>query len=413
MASAGKRNRIMNRSRVLRAVWRTPLLSRVEIAGRLGLDKSTVSSLVKELIDQKMIHEVAEGDASKQGGRRPVLLRINPTYGLVLGFEFQPDFYRAVLCDLDGRIERRWTENVRREGKPFDEYVFDILNVVLADMGDRRDSLLAIGIAMGGLINSISNRIYGSIPMELAEEYDFQAHIASRLDIPVVVENDANACAWGELTFHRRHDFHDFLYVLVQIRQSEQGRSLYGGIGVGIGVVINGTLYPGSHFTAGEFRSVFWKDGSVGQFSLSDEEAEQVGTDPTIRSRFFRELARNIALIINVLDLSHLFIGGDCLVFREEMESIFHSEIQRNWPYESEVGRKVSFSTLGEDAAAYGAAGLILDRLFSDQIFPLGDIRNRHGLDDLISTLSDAMVLRGATSEETIGKTTTVPVEEP
>ena len=403
----------MNRSRVLRTVWRTPLLSRIEIAGRLGLDKSTVSSLVNELIDQKMIHAVAEGDASKQGGRRPVLLRINPTYGSVLGFEFQPDFYRAVLCDLDGHVERRWTENVRRGGKPFDEYVFDILNKVLADMADRRDSLLAIGIAMGGLVNSISNRIYGSIPMGLSEEYDFQANIASRLEIPVVVENDANACAWGELTFHRRHDFHDFLYVLVQIRQSEQGRQLYGGIGVGIGVVINGTLYPGSHFTAGEFRSVFWNDGIVGQFSLTDEEAQLVSTDATMRRRFFRELAQNIALIINVLDVSHLFIGGDCLVFRDEMEPIFHKEIERNWPYETEVGRSVSFSTLGEDAAAYGAAGLMLDRLFSDQIFPLGDIRNRHGLDDLISTLSDAMVLRGTVSEETIGKTTTVPVEEP
>ncbi len=397
MATAGKRNRIMNRSRVLRAIWRTPLLSRVDTAALLGLDKSTVSSVVNELVETGIIEEVAQGDASRQGGRRPVLLRINPRHGSVLGMELQPGFYRAAHCDLLGRVLRTWTEDRRREdeGRGFTTFLLTIIEELLVDLGDDRRSLLGIGVAMGGLVNSIRNEVAGSIPMKL-KQYDFQREVSDRTDVPVVAENDANAAAWGELTFHRSTDIHDFLYVLVQMRSSDAGRHLYGGIGVGIGVVINGTLYPGANFTAGEFRSAFYNHQGSGQFSLTDEEAARVAVDATMRERFFRELARNIAVVINVMNLDHLFIGGDILQYRHELETILQEEIERNWPYETPVRCEICFSTFGENAVVYGAAGMMLDRLFSDQIFPLGDIRNRHGRDEVLSGFNEAIM--GASS---------------
>ena len=398
MSTAGKRNRTMNRSRVLRTIWRQSLVSRIETAHLLGLDKSTVSSLVNELIETGLIQEVAQGDASRQGGRRPVMLQINRDYGSVLGMELQPGFFRAALCDLHGRVIRSWSEKRGSEDIDFTEFLLGTIHSILDDLGDTRSSLMGIGVAMGGLVNSIGNEIAGSIPMGLSQ-YDFQREISDRVEVPVVAENDANACAWGELTFHRYEEVHDFLYVLVQMREAECGRHLYGGIGVGIGVVINGTLYPGANFTSGEFRSVFWDGQSSGQFSLTDDEAARVYTDEGLRKKFFRELAKNVALIINVMNLDHLFIGGDFLNSGAELEAILHEEIQQNWPYDSPVKCDIRFSSFGENAVVYGAAGMMLERLFSDQIFPLGDIRNRHGRDEVLSDFNEGILSRGGSGE--------------
>ncbi|SIQ81346.1 Sugar kinase of the NBD/HSP70 family, may contain an N-terminal HTH domain [Alkalispirochaeta americana] len=391
MASASKRNRIMNRAHILRAIWRTPRISRIQAAALLGLDKSTVSLVVNELLDQGLLVEVAQGEASRQGGRKPVLLQINPNFGAVLGMELQPGFFRAALCDLHGQVLKNWTVERCRRKESFSEYLLEIIESLLADTGEYRPQIMGVGVAMGGLVNSIKNVIAGSIPLNL-ESYDFQHEISDRCEIPVIAENDANACAWGELAFHRTTGMHDFLYVFVQMRSDDQALLDYGGIGVGIGVVINGTLYPGANFTTGEFRSAFWDHQGSGQFSLTNQEAAQVTEDPALRERFFRELARNVAVIVNVMNLDNLFVGGDVLKYQQELDPILHEEIQRNWPYDTPVQCQISFSSFGENAVVYGAAGMILDRIFSDQIFPLGDIRNRHGRAEVLSKFTEAIL---------------------
>lgn len=368
----------MNRARVLRTIWHYPGASRVDVAARLGLDKSTVSSIVGELIGVGLVTEVAEGSASPSGGRRPVHLEVNSGYGYVLGIELQPEYYRAVLQDLNGSFVLEREGERPRDGQEFEPHLLTLIYELLDEIGDHRDRLVGIGVAMGGLINSVRNVIYRSIPMRITEFYDFQTRIAERIGIPVIAENDANACAWGELAAHRGAEVHDFLYVLFQLRTSTSGKLLYGGIGVGLGVVVNGTLYPGSRFTAGEFRSAFYDGQGSGQFSLTDAEAELVTQDSGTRRRLFRELAKNVALIVNVLNLDHVFIGGEMTRHREELVAMISEEIERSWPYETGIDCTIRYSSFGHTAVAAGAASLVLDRLFSDQIFPLGDIRNRH-----------------------------------
>ena len=394
MALASKRNRIMNRSRVLRVIWRQPLLSRIDVANVLGLDKSTVSVVVNELVELGVIEEVAIGDASPQGGRRPVQLQIKQDFGSVLGLELQPGFYRAALCDLHGQIQRQWSGPGRNTEEDFATYLLNLIHGIMTDLGSNQTSVIGIGVAMGGLINSVQNIITGSIPMGL-ENFQFQQEVANKLSIPIVAENDANACAWGELTFHRTSDIHNFLYVYLQIHPSSSRPVVYGGIGVGLGLVINGTIFPGATFTAGEFRSAFWEEGRSGQFSLSDQDALLVTKDAKIRKKLFRELAKNLAVIINVVNLSHVFIGGDVLGYDQELTPIIKDELQKNWPYDTPPVCEIHYSTFGDQAVAYGAAGMMLDRLFSDQIFPLGDIRNRHGRDEILSEFNETIVRLG------------------
>ena len=195
MATAGKRNRMMNRSRILRVIWHHPGTSRIDVAAMLGLDKSTVSSIVTELLETGLVREVSRGEPSPRGGRRRVHLEIDNTYGYVLGVELQPGFFRAVLTDLTGESIKFWSAERPRDGRDFEPYLLELLNELLEDIGPSRERLIGIGVAMGGLVNSIRNVIYRSIPMEIVEEYDFQRRIAETVGIPVIAENDANACA--------------------------------------------------------------------------------------------------------------------------------------------------------------------------------------------------------------------------
>jgi hypothetical protein len=99
-----KKSRIFNTSRVMREIWINKEISRIQIAKNLGLDKSTISSIVSELLEIGIITENAEGKAGPQGGRRPVFLTLKRSSGCVLGVEFRPESYTAIAVDLEGSI---------------------------------------------------------------------------------------------------------------------------------------------------------------------------------------------------------------------------------------------------------------------------------------------------------------------
>lgn len=79
----------------------------------------------------------------------------------------------------------------------------------------------------------------------------------------------------------------------------------------GIGIVINGRVYHGKTFTAGEFRSIFTTDEYFGQFALSDQKLRELENDEQIMKNFVTELSKNLALFVNILKLNEIFRGGD------------------------------------------------------------------------------------------------------
>jgi glucokinase len=90
----------------------------------------------------------------------------------------------------------------------------------------------AVGIGAAGYIDK-SRSVVLFAPNLAWRDLDLKADLEARLDVPVVVENDANAAAWGEFQFGAGHDVDDLLLVTV-------------GTGVGGGVVLDGSLYRGA-----------------------------------------------------------------------------------------------------------------------------------------------------------------------
>ncbi len=361
-----KRTKIVNTARILREIWFAKTASRIEIARKLKLNKSTVTNIVAGLLDRKVVLLAEEGEPGPKGGRKPVNLILNKKFGFVMGIEIRPEAYTVVAADLDGEVLFYKSEQMDIDNVNFRESFFEIMNRVEVERKRIGIPLLGIGVGVSGIVDPVHGIIRMSIPLKFTDEYCFKKEIAEHFDIPVYLENDANCCAWGELVFHRRINLLNFIFVLVEFRDIKENESIHEITSVGIGLVINGKVYYGENYLAGEFRSAFRKKQNRGQFSLSDEEVLQIEKNPEILTKFFRELCKNLALLANTFNLSQIFLGGDIEKYRLEITKILQEELELNWPYPSLVKREIMFSSMGDKSVAFGAAGMVLNRLFVD-----------------------------------------------
>lgn len=354
----------LNISRVLKSVWMKPGISRIEIAKELNLNKSTVSVIVAELMEQNILLSREEGQAGPQGGRKPVLLELNGHFGWVLGLEIQPETIRAVALSLSGDSLIEWEGPGLKDITLLAQRVEEVLEYIYALLSKDAGKLLGIGIGVPGIVNPLSSVIHDSQPFGIDQPFDC-SDIANRLKVPCWLENDANAFAWGEMYTHRSDSWENFLTVLVEFETEGYLTPRKGNIAVGIGVVIDSNLHYGENFSAGELRSVFWKPGTGTQFSINAQETGAVLKDIGIRTRVFEELSANLALIINVLGLQAVYIGGDLEPFADEFTPILEQAIKANWTYQGQNSCKAHLASHGRFTVAHGSAGLGLHRLFA------------------------------------------------
>ncbi len=383
-----KRTKTINRSRILREIWINQEISRIDIARNLHLDKSTISHNIHELLELGVVDEVSEGDSGPQGGRRPVIIKFNKHFGCVLGIELRSDSFTAVAVDLEGKIIYSSFEKASIRGASLKEDFTGILNFLIKEIEQRKINILGIGVGLSGIINARDGIIKYSIPLEIVHDYAFYDKITSNFDIPIFIDNDANACVWGELAFHRQKDLKDFLFLLLEIHDIDpRKKHLCDRISVGIGLVINGNVHYGRDFSAGEFRSLLRNDTSIGQFSLNAEEQNSIESDENIQMRFFHELGAHVGLLVNTFDLTHVILGGYFEHYDGEVLKIFEEEIKKNWAYSDlyKIKKHIWFSSFGDQAVAYGAGGMVLNKLFTDfelmeEVSSLQNILDRFGV---------------------------------
>lgn len=358
---AGKRST----SRIFRTVWRNPGISRIDIAKLLDLDKSTVTNQVSFLIESGLVEELDEGEASIRGGRKPIRLAVRKEYGRIIGIEIQVGFCQAVVVDAAGEIRGVWRKAVEVNYENFIETILQTVKEIEKEY--CRDSvLLGVGVGTAGLVDSAKGRIRYSVPLGIDKPLDFEKAMMGKLLVPHCIENDANCCAWGELAFNKKKDLKDFLFALVEYRQDKTSLGRYGGIGVGFGIVLGGKVHTGSHGFAGEFRSAFCDKKNELQFSLPREDLIKMAQDRQILERTIAELSRNMAMLINTMDFSQVFIGGDIEALDIDLPKVLRQRLEENWMYPSPKNVEIGYSSLEEKAVAYGAAGMVFERLLAE-----------------------------------------------
>jgi glucokinase len=132
------------------------------------------------------------------------------------------------VVDDDGLVvEKLRVESPATDAEAMEEAIADLVR----QLASRHD-IAAVGVGVAGYIDRARSRVLFAPNLAL-REVDLKAELEARVDVPVVIENDANAAAWGEFRYGAGHDVDDLMLVTV-------------GTGVGGGLVLDGELYRGA-----------------------------------------------------------------------------------------------------------------------------------------------------------------------
>lgn len=353
----------LNISRVLRLIWQLKGISRIEIAQQLGVDKSTVTKIVTALEEIGIIHGFAQGAAGPQGGRKPIHLEVTPEFGIAVGIEITTDGFYSTIVNLNGEI----LESI--DHKMPVTSIFETFDLALTALSPFIDAInrpvLGIGVGVPAIVNTEKGQIIQSIPLVIPNPVDFTSWAQNKYGTPVYIENDARCGCLGEITLRHSMELENALFLLAEIRKITGSTESKKNLSVGCGFIINGQTHYGTDFSAGEFRSILWEQGNLGQFQSNDVSADLIGSDEGVTETMFSELARHVAFLTNILNLNYVFVGGLPEDLTAELSEEIVIEIERKWPYDQKQHCKVIPASLGTQAVAYGAAGHCLQRFFS------------------------------------------------
>lgn len=353
----------INKTRVLQEVRKSHGISRVEIASNLGLDKSTISKITSDLLEQGLILDKKSDEGLKQAGRRRIGLELNILYGVVIGIEIQTEYYNIVVMNLRGEI----LQNFREVLPNLD--LLQSIELILDSSIDKYKKdytkILGIGIGIPGHVDPDKGIILQSNPLNIKDPLYIYAALENKYECPIFIDNDANCCCWGELTFREGKVDNNFLVALGETRLVSRKDQNIKSIIVGLGIVINGKVLIGDGFSAGEFKSLFWKDSPLSQFSLDSTEADLIPEDREKTVEVIEELLKHIALFINTFNFTKIVFAGVFNDYKVDIRRILNRQVEKNWGYESKPNIGIEFTSFGDYDVSYGAGGMIVEKLFT------------------------------------------------
>lgn len=373
----------VNKSIILNKIRTDAPISRAQIAKETKLTPPTVSSNVKELIEQGIVIESKLGES--QGGRKPTMLLINQKAFYVIGVDAGPEKIDCILVDLAGSIIQR-SSSMLTTPITNEQYLTILKGCIHTCMQSTpaiMDNMIGIGVAMHGVVEvetgiSLFAPILGLTNIPIKEELEKEFMLS------VKVENDARAMALGESWFGEQGEVGSMLAVNI-------------GRGVGAGLVIDGKLYHGAQDIAGEvghmtidLHGEVCECGNRGCLQtfitgpaivrrakktlLSDQQLtgekiyelaisghEEYGT-------LFKETGEIIGIgltnLIHIINPEKIVLGGGVtksgsLILPEIVKAI---EKRALTPQAKQT--KIVITTLGDDATLLGAVSLLLVDLF-------------------------------------------------
>lgn len=230
--------REMNLSSVLKYLHQYGSLSRARLARLTGLNKSTISSLVEELIDCGLIYE--NGIKVSGAGRPSTYLELNPEAGCIIGVEIGVGFSSIILTNFTGEIIwRRFEETgFLAEQNEIIGRIYKVVDEAIAVANEHGERLLGMGITLPGMVDDERGVLVFSPNLQW-RDVPLRNIFSEHSGLPVFVDNDANAAALGEHLFGVARQAQHFLFII-------------DGVGVGGGLFLNGDIYRGANGLAGE-----------------------------------------------------------------------------------------------------------------------------------------------------------------
>jgi predicted NBD/HSP70 family sugar kinase/biotin operon repressor len=230
-----------NRNRVLGALRERGRISQADIARVTGLSRTTVHTLVSELKNSGLVHEVETSAHDIRGGRPAVQLMLRDSSLAVVGIDFGHSHVQVAVADIAHNVlaERRRDLDVRHDARTAIDTATRMVVEVLAEGHVERKAVIAAGIGVPGPVDRGRGTAGSATILPGWTGVRIATEMQQRLGMPVEIENDANLGALAEMTWGAGRECSNFAYVKAAT-------------GIGAGIVIDGRLLRGASGTAGE-----------------------------------------------------------------------------------------------------------------------------------------------------------------
>jgi predicted NBD/HSP70 family sugar kinase len=240
----------INRGMILNIIREKQPISRVNIARITGLNKSTVSSIISELLQEELIYEEINQDQNI--GRNPLNLFLKLGKYYVGAINIDSSITRIAVSDIDGSIKKmaEIETDSKIPHKFVEKCVVELLKLC-KQMGIK--SLEGLGVSIAGIVDS--ERLNVIFAPNLGwENFDIGSVLMKKLPgiKNISIGNDAKASALAELWFgDHAIDLSNFVFLSV-------------GQGIGSGIVIGNKLMNGEFKASGEFgHMVIFEGGEL------------------------------------------------------------------------------------------------------------------------------------------------------
>ncbi|HPJ03489.1 MAG TPA: ROK family transcriptional regulator [Candidatus Limiplasma sp.] len=378
-----------NKRLILNTVFALETTSRAELSKALSLSKPAISDNLAELLRLGVVEEFGEGATTRKGGRRPLLLRFNKNHRFVIALDLSYSNPVAVLGNLRNEIVTQ--TDIRMPGNiSLQQYVKNIENgiaLLLHNVGCGMEEVFCIAVSSPGVFDAEGNIIsqntgYGRV---LWNESRLREALGEQYGAKLIVKNDIKAAALGEWAYGAGQGEENLLYVSC-------------GAGLGAGLVLNGELFEGAHFNAGEIFYYLDRQGLGTAHTLEDRicmkqliesctddiragaetclrytqepigfqdivEAYENG-DPYICRRIER-IAQELCMLMfnlgNFLGLNKVIFGGEYAVFGETLTAEYKSRMEPRLP----SGAGMHMAQLHCYSSIYGMLFIATEEYFS------------------------------------------------
>lgn len=382
-----------NQALVLDLIRRSPEgLSRVELASRTGLSVQTLSNVTRRLSDEELIIEA--GKVISGPGKPRTILALNARSRFAVGVHLDPAVDTVVVVDMAGSVIARAEHP---PGRSHDTHnlvatMADAVVDIIARAGIDANRVLGIGIAAPGPLDTDAGRLLDPPLLPAWHGVELRTELHAATGMPTILEKDVAAAVIGELWLAREEDSRDSLF-------------LYYGAGIGAGLALSGLPVRGRTANAGNIAHLgvdrvgpVCECGSIGCLGVALEpdtllrlaglrsgESGERPDDPRpeldrLRERVeagdatataviddaARRLARGLVQLDNMLDVDVAVVGGPVWV---RLAPVLREPLRRHLASDPAAlttrPLKLRDSRLGPDAAAVGAACLLLDGAYT------------------------------------------------
>jgi len=383
---------------LLRMIWNLRRVSRADLARHADISRSTVSELVKDLLQTGLVAEIGAGPS--RGGRRPIVLEFQDEAFGILGVDIGAAHVAVALTDLRGRVlawKQAW-HPVRDDPEGTRQLVSELSDACLAQWGGGTGRLVGVGIAVPSPVDPARPRVLSEVALPAWRGSDWLGDLEVRYGVPVLVDNDANLGALAERWWGAGSGIDEFVYLKVAT-------------GVGAGHIVRGEIYRGATGIAGEVGHLVIDplgppcpcglDGClttlVGSQALVQRAAALIQEEPEstlagveitvdaivdaalagdpVARQVVHEAAEHVGIavagIVSILNPAMVIVGGGLSRVGNLLLDPLRDVIGRRSSITSVAGTEVRAGDLGEQTTALGAATRVLQAaLDNPRLFP-------------------------------------------